>query len=189
MFFSDSKAGLVQPYWSQDVINEAVKNIVGRGKSENINSVEARFEKMNEAFPYSSITGYETLANIEGVDPKDQHVAKAAIHGECSWLVTENISDFIKGSFPPGIKAVTPDSLLTALLKKTPDSALLVTALAWWHKSNAGTFDEYVSFLGRRTNGLGLSNFEKYLREHIKSLGIQINQAATDILKSESKRY
>jgi len=35
---------------------------------------------MDLAYPYASTDGYEVLDNIVGVDPKDQHVAKAAIH-------------------------------------------------------------------------------------------------------------
>lgn len=80
MFFADSKVGLIQPNWSDSVVAEAVKNIMEAERAEDIKKVEARFIKMNEAFPYASISDYETLPDIAGADAKDQHVAKAALH-------------------------------------------------------------------------------------------------------------
>jgi hypothetical protein len=70
---------------------------------------------MNEAFPYACTTDYEGILDIAGVEPKDQHVAKAALHSECSYLVTENIPDFIKGNFNGSLKIITPNSLLSAV--------------------------------------------------------------------------
>jgi hypothetical protein len=189
MFFSDSKVGLIQPYWSDGVVVEAVKNIMESERAEDIKKVEGRFIKMNEAFPYASISDYETLADVAGVDAKDQHVAKAALHSECKYLVTENIPDFIKGNFNGTFKVVTPDSLLTSLVKRHPEKSLKSTALAWWHKTGAGNFDEYLSYLGRKTSGLGLTNFETGIRTHIKNIGRTVEVAKDDSLVGEVKRY
>lgn len=189
MFFADSKVGLVQPYWSDAVIAEAIKNIMEANRAEDVKKVEARFIQMNVAFPYASISDYGSLSDIIGVDPKDQHVAKAAVHSECKYLVTENIPDFIKGNFNGSLKVVTPDSLLSALVKKHPDKSLKATALAWWHKNGAGTFDEYLTYLGRKTSGVGLTHFETGIRNYIGSIGTAVEDAKNDALSGEMKRY
>ncbi len=189
MFFSDSKIGLVQPYWSDAVIVEAVKNIMKAERAENVKNVEARFAKMNEAFPLALVSGYENLLNVAGVDEKDQHVAKAALHSECRFLVTENIPDFIKGNFNGGLKVITPDALLTALVKKHSEKSFKATALAWWHKNSAGTFDEYLVFLGRRTSGLGLSHFEREIRSYINISEKATEEVKNEALMGEERRY
>ena len=189
VFFADSKVGLLQPYWSGEVIAEAVKNIMEENRAEDVKKVEARFIQMNVAFAYASISDYASLSDIIGVDPKDQHVAKAAVHSECKYLVTENISDFIKGNFNGSLRVVTSDSLLSALVKKHPDISLKATALAWWHKNGAGTFDEYLAYLGRKTSGVGLTNFETGIRKYISSIGKSVEHAKNDALSGEMKRY
>ena len=190
MFFSDLKAGLLQPYWSDEVIAEAVKNIMARERADDASKVEARFIKMNEAFPYACVIDYQEIPDIGGVDPKDQHVAKAALQSECKYLVTENTSDFIKGNFNGSLKVVTPDTLLAALGKTYPAESLLITALAWWHKTNgAGTFEEYLEFLERETGGVGLINFVTGLRKHILSQSQTPSSISTVILKNETRRY
>ncbi|GEM_PF-3569528 len=189
MFFADTKVGLLWPYWSDAVIAEAIKNIMEANRAEDINKVKARFVQMNILFPYASISDYESLSDIEGVDPKDQHVAKAAVHSECKYLVTGNIPDFIKGNFNGSIKVVTPDSILSALAKKHPDKSLKATALAWWHKNGAGNFDEYLAYLGRKTSGVGLTNFETDIRNYINSIGKPVEDAKNEALLGETKRY
>lgn len=189
MFFADSKIGLVQPYWSDAVITEAVKNIMKAQRAENVKNVEARFAKMNEVFPLALTSGYESLLDVAGVDEKDQHVAKAALHSECKFLVTENIPDFIKGNFNGSLKVITPDALLSALVKRHPEKSFKATALAWWHKTGAGTFDEYLYFLGRKTSGLGLSHFELGIRNYINSSEKVVEDVKQDALMGEVRRY
>lgn len=189
MFFADSQIRLIQPYWSDAVIAEAIKNIMEAERAEDIKKVEARFEKMNETFPTALVTGYESLSNIVGVDEKDQHVAKASLHAECKFLVTENIPDFINGNFNGSLKVISPDALLFSIAKKHPQKSLKATALAWLHKNNAGNFDEYLSFLGRRTSGLGLTNFEKEIRGIPVKDNVTLEQAKEAIIAGEKRRY
>lgn len=186
MFFSDTGVGLVEPYWSDVVVNEAIKNI----KEETGDDATSRFEKMNGVYPYANVTGYESLDDIQGVHPKDQPVAKAAIHNECDFLVTNNLKHFKNATeFQSKPKALTADSMLSALTKKYPAESVKAIALAWWHKRDAGSFEDYLAFIGRKASGLELSNFEKEVRGYIKSLGRSVEQIKDDALADETKRY
>lgn len=186
MFFCDTGVGLIEPYWSDLVVAEAIKNI----KANTGDDATSRFEQMNKAYPYANVAGYENENNVDGVDANDQHVAKAAIYIECDFLVTENYKHFKNApSLQGNPKVLTTDSLLTAFAKNYSSESLKATALAWWHKTEAGTFDEYLAYLGQKTNGLRLNHFESTLRGYINGIGKTANQIADEILQNETKRY
>lgn len=186
MFFCDTGVGLIGPYWSDVVISEAIKNIQNNKGFDD----SARFAEMNKAYTYANVIGYESLDDINGVDAKDQPVAKAAIFNECDFLVTNNFKHFKKAAeLQVKPKVLTADSLLTALAKKYKDESLKAIVLAWWHKNKAGAFDDYLTFIGKKTDGLGLVHFESEVRAHIKGQGMKPDEIVTEILKNEKKRY
>ena len=56
-------------------------------------------------------------------DPKDRHVAAAAVKTRSTLIVTDNVRDFGGGQLPGyGITIVTPASLVTDLLSDDPNS-------------------------------------------------------------------
>lgn len=183
MFFCDTGVGLLEPYWSEVVISEAIKNIQDKkGFDDSI-----RFAEMNKAYAHANVTGYEGLGDIQGVDAKDQPVAKAAIHNHCDFLVTNNLKHFKKAvELQDKPKALTADSMLTALVKKYPEKSVKATALAWWHKRNAGTFEEYLSYSADK---LELANFDKAIRGFIAKSGKTAEEIKDDMLSDEVKRY
>ena len=186
MFFCDTGIGVIEPYWSQAVIDEVIKNV----KDKTGDDVTERFVHMNAAYPYALVSGYEEVENCEGVDMKDQHVAKASIFNDCDYLVTENIKDFKNSEIlKTKPRLVTPDSLLTSIAKKDTKSAFLGVALAWWHKGKKESFDEYLEYLGRKDKGLKLRKFEEQLRSHIAESGQTSNNLADSVLKDQTKRY
>lgn len=183
MFFSDTGVGLIEPYWSDVVVVEAIRNIQDKKGFDD----SARFAEMNKAYPSANVTGYEKRDNIDGVDAKDQPVAKAAIHNECNFLVTNNLKHFKKAvELQKKPRALTADSMLTALVKKHPEVSVKATALAWWHKRNAGTFEEYLTF---SAENLELVNFEKAIRDFIAKSEKTANKVKDDALVGENKRY
>ena len=191
MFFCDTGVGLVEPYWSDAVVEEAIRNICKNNPSENQDNVRARFEKMNAVYPYANVVGYENEPEVDGVHIDDQHIAKATILNQCDFLVTNNLKHFksaVKLSSSP--KVVTADTLLTALTKKYPDDSLKATVLAWWHlKNSRGNYDQYLSYLGKKEEGLRLVNFEKNIREIIKNKNKPCEVIASEIMTNENKRY
>lgn len=190
MFFSDNEVGLIQPYWSNEVVQEAIKNIMGRNRAEDLRKVSSRFAKMNLAFPYAEVSGYQHMPLFENVHQDDQHVAQAAVHVDCDFLLTENTKHFKNGNFQGHkLKIVSPDSLLTAFYRKNPMESSKAIVLAWWHKLDAGTFDNYLSFLEATTGGLGLSNLVKDIRANLTKSGEGPEEFAENLKSSLSRRY
>ena len=186
MFFCETGVGLIEPYWSDLVVHEATDNIfknTGDDASE-------RFEKMNLAYPYANVIGFEELEDISGVHLNDQHVAKAAIFNECDFLLTNNIKHFKSSSeLQTKLKVVTPDTLLSAFVKKHLEESFRATSLAWWHLIDDISFDGYLFLLKNKVRGLGFVNFTNHLDSYIHSLGLNYVSAVESVLKHEHKRY
>jgi hypothetical protein len=192
MFFCDTGVGLIEPFWSQLVVDEAVKNICEDSKDEVIDKVKARFENMNAQYTYALIDNYEALEEVDGVHHKDQLVAKAAIYNDCDFLITNNLKHFknaVKLQAKP--RALTADSILTAMAKKYQDESLTATVLAWWHRRDSSTFTfaEYLEFLKRKTKGLSLHNFVSEIGKIIQSKSKEPNVIAEEIKSFETRRY
>jgi CRISPR/Cas system CSM-associated protein Csm5 (group 7 of RAMP superfamily) len=183
MFFCDTGVGLVEPYWSDVVVLEAIKNIQDKKNFDDT----YRFTEMNKAYPDANVTGYEKQNDIQFVNEKDQPVAKAAIHVECDFLVTNNLKHFknaIELKTKP--KALTADSMLTALAVKYPEESVKATALAWWHRRNQEAFEDYLAYIGDK---LELVKFEKAIRSTVESSGNNLEQAKDAALLEEKRRY
>lgn len=192
MFFCDTGVGVIQPYWSEHVVEEAIKNICENSSSENPENIKARFENMNDVYDYANVEGYEGIDDIDGVDSKDQVVAKAAIFNECDFLVTNNLKHFknaVKLSVKP--KALTADSFLTAIANKYEDKALEAVVLAWWHRKDFATFafSDYLDMLKRKTNGQNLPKFINKIEEVISKKGKNPQEIATGITSMSNRRY
>jgi predicted nucleic acid-binding protein len=84
--------GLYQVYWSQEILDEATRNLVSNLQI--ADSQAARLiTAMSGAFPESLVTDYEHLVVAMRNDPKDRHVAAAAVKAGAQIIVTENIRD------------------------------------------------------------------------------------------------
>ena len=77
---------------------------------------------MEQAVPDARVTGYELLiAGLSLPDPDDRHVLAAAIHAQTDVIVTLNLKDFPQELLEPyGVRVMTPDTLLLALLAAEP---------------------------------------------------------------------
>jgi predicted nucleic acid-binding protein len=120
---------LYEPLWSDAILIEVERNLVG-GKFR-IPPLQARrrLDHMCSAFPHATVAGYEDLVPVMTNDPKDRHVAAAAVRGNAALIVTANLKDF-----PPDtlghydIEAVHPDDFLQDQLDLAPETT--VTCLA-----------------------------------------------------------
>ncbi len=85
--------GLYQAYWSKEILDEATRNLIA-----NLQITEPQathlIAMMSGAFPEAIVTDYEHLVAAMRNDPKDRHVAAAAVKAGAQVVVTENISDF-----------------------------------------------------------------------------------------------
>ena len=80
---------------------------------------------MRSAFPLALVTSYEPFISEMTNDPKDRHVAAAAVRSESSVIVTANLRDFPAAALEPhGIIAMHPDDFLRSLVAADPASVV-----------------------------------------------------------------
>jgi len=115
-------AGLVQPRWSERILDECFRNI--RLKRPDL--VEAALErtraKMCAAFPDAMQTGEGPPAAATPLpDPDDLHVLATALAAGASSIVTFNLRDFpAKVLGPLGIQSMHPDDFVLARIEEAP---------------------------------------------------------------------
>jgi predicted nucleic acid-binding protein len=102
---------LFEPLWSDELLAEVERNVVKLGIEPD--KAARRIAQMASAFPNATVTGFEHLVSAMTNDPKDRHVAAAAVRGGAALIVTANTRDF-----PPealagyDIDVVHPDDFL-----------------------------------------------------------------------------
>lgn len=115
-------AGLVQPRWSERILDECFRNIL-KHRSELSETALARTrERMCVAFPDAMVSDY--AGHAEGLalpDPEDIHVVAAAIACGAKCIVTFNLRDFPASVLAPvGIEALHPDAFVLARIEEAP---------------------------------------------------------------------
>ena len=110
------------PLWSSEILDELVDSLIATGKTTEEKALR-RVSYMNEAFLDAQVHNWELLVDsIHGIpDPKDRHVVAAAIEGNASAIVTNNLKDFPKESLSQhGLHAVSCDNFLLDLYELFP---------------------------------------------------------------------
>jgi hypothetical protein len=122
-----AEAGFYRPHWSQETLDELVRNLVARlGLA--AEAAQRRVGFMRSAFPEALVTGYQRLIPSMTNAPKDRHVLAAAIRSGSRVIVTSNVKDFpaeALGKF--AIEAQPPDLFL--LHQSNPDPRKSVAIL------------------------------------------------------------
>lgn len=108
---------LYQPYWSDQILDEATRNLVKDGL---MSQAQAKrlMTVMNKAFPAATVADYAALEAGMRNDPKDRHVAAAALKAGARVIVSANVKDF--RDLPDGFEAQTPDEFLCHLYDLDP---------------------------------------------------------------------
>jgi PIN domain len=110
---------VVEPRWSQDVIDEMRRN---RPDGVSEQAIDRRIGQMNRFFPRALTSGYEGLTPQMPADPKDQHVLAAAVHSRCDVLVSDNTKDFDPPSTGPrAMRVERLSQFLNRKLTEQPD--------------------------------------------------------------------
>lgn len=109
--------GFYQVYWSETILDEALRNLVSDGRMTE-ESATKLLAVMRRAFPEAQITDYEALIPSMRNDEKDRHVAAAAVKAGAQVIVTSNTRDF--HPLPSGIDVQTPDDFLCNLFDLDP---------------------------------------------------------------------
>lgn len=139
-------ADLFQVRWSDEILAETTRNLVAKGRTTEAQAMSLR-AAMEGAFPEATVTGYQRRIRDMRNDPKDRHVAAAAVQTGATAIVTSNVSDFRE--LPSGLAAVTPDTFLCDLFASAPDGlGQVVRAQAAALRRPPRTVDDIVRGLG-----------------------------------------
>lgn len=110
-----AEAGLYRVHWSADILAEVSRNLVANGHV-SPDDAERLVVMMQGAFPEANVAGYQPLIASMVNDPKDRHVAAAAVSGGAEIIVTDNVADFPEAALSPfNLEALSADALLIRL--------------------------------------------------------------------------
>jgi predicted nucleic acid-binding protein len=113
-------AGLYQPRWSAEILEEVRRNLVEKGKQPDL--IQRLINTLREAFPEAEVSGYQHLTATMPNDPKDRHVLAAAVVSGAAIIVTDNLRDFPAAVLTPlHVVAQAPDAFLLNLFTTYPD--------------------------------------------------------------------
>lgn len=110
-------ADFFQLRWSKDILDEMERNLVSTSKLTVDKAARLRM-KMEEIFPEAMVSDYEPLIAAMENDPKDRHVAAAAVRAGAQVITTANLKDF--RLLPDGVEAQSPDEFLCNLFDLDP---------------------------------------------------------------------
>ncbi|MBD2297433.1 PIN domain-containing protein [Nostoc sp. FACHB-87] len=152
---STAESGLYLPYWSQRILDEAMSNLVLRGKisAEGAKNLE---EVIKYAFPEAMVDEVPwELEQAMTNDPKDRHVLAAAVIVKADIIVTNNLNDFQNQALTPWhVKAQSPDNFLSELFDEYPREMIQVLQKqSQNYKRSPKTFIQLLELLSKQLPG------------------------------------
>jgi len=137
---------LYTPRWSEKILQEVKRTHLRKLKWPK-RLADSFQEKVRDAFPEASITGYESLITKLKNHKKDRHVLAAAVKGHVPVIVTFNLKDFPESALAPwGIKVVHPEEYLLNLYEMHP--AVVMGKLSVISKKDGNDLEKTVLKLG-----------------------------------------
>lgn len=151
-------AGLYQPLWSEEILDELrrceVIKLTSRGVSASVATQRAStlLLQMRSAFEGSMVADVGRWASAYGLpDSDDEHVVAAAELGGAGAIVTVNIKEFPARCLPDGVETKTPAEFAADVVDVQPAIALAaVHELLDRYKSPPMTVEEFLLTLDMR---------------------------------------
>ncbi len=161
---STAEAGLYIPYWSQKILDEAMSNLVLKGKISAEKAINLE-EVIKAAFPEAVVKVPVELEEAMTNNPKDRHVLAAAVIAKADILVTNNLTDFDPQALALwNIKAQSSDDFLSELFDDYPEEMVkVVRKQSQNYRRRTLTVAELLSLLSK-TNGANLVKFAGKVR-------------------------
>ncbi len=121
-------AGLVQPRWSDRILDECFRSILAHRPDLSEAALKGTRAKMCAVFPDAMVEQDEQLsANVALPDPDDVHVLATAVASGASTIVTFNLRDFPASALEVfGVQAVHPDDFVLGRIEAAPGRACAV---------------------------------------------------------------
>lgn len=154
--------GAFRPLWSDDVLDEVRRNVIGDGYS--AEEIDHRLYAMREYFPDALVDGYHDLEDRLTCHPKDRHVLAAAVRANASALVTFNLKDFPPESTAAfDVEVIHPDEFLLDQIDLYPGLVVrTLRELVEDYDSPPLTIDDVLNTLTRA----GVPRFAAEARRH-----------------------
>ncbi|UZE50003.1 PIN domain-containing protein [Rhodopseudomonas sp. P2A-2r] len=146
--------------WSPRIEDEWLRNMPAETRER---IVTGTVPIIRELFPDAYVNDFDPERSIGRTDPKDRHVASAAVAVAPSVLVTFNLKDFDVAALEVlGVRVLSPDQFLSEVFESGPAIVDAATREAAANLSRSfPTWDEYLTDLAGRH---GLKNFVDCLR-------------------------
>ncbi|MGH1396252.1 MAG: PIN domain-containing protein [Trichormus sp.] len=121
-----SEAGFYFPFWSQEILDGATRNLVATGRM-SLESSKRLETKIKRAFPDAIVTVTDELIEQMTNHPGDRHVLATAVVANANIIVTSNLKHFQHQDLAPwNIQAQSPDEFLTNLYNLDSEKMLEV---------------------------------------------------------------
>lgn len=116
-------AGLVQPKWTEQILDETFRSILKSRSDLNASALDRTRTLMNESVRDVLVEDYERwIDDLELPDPDDRHVLAAAIASEADVIVTFNLTHFPQAILERFcLEAQHPDQFIKNLIDTNPD--------------------------------------------------------------------
>lgn len=104
--------------WSDEILDEVTRNVVADHPDiDPAHFVAHTVASMRRAFPAASVAVSPEVVSTLDNDPKDRHVAAAALHAHAHAIVTLNVADFdSKVLEDAGVEILTPGDLVAQMV-------------------------------------------------------------------------
>ena len=158
-------SGLFQAKWTEHVHEEWMKSLLRNRPDLSRERLERTRRLMDAKAREPLITGYEELIpTLELPDADDRHVLAAAIQGNVSIIVTNNLADFPKEALQPyEIEAMSVDDFVMRLVSHSASKILAVIREQRESlRKPPKSVSEYIEIMSRQ----GLRRLVEFLKEH-----------------------
>jgi predicted nucleic acid-binding protein len=118
--------GLYRPFWSQEILDGATRNLVLTGKMQPEKAKNLETE-IKVHFPEAMVEVPSELVQLMTNNPGDRHVLAAAVKSGANIIVTSNLKHFQDQDLANWqIQAQSPDEFLTELYNNYPAEVIAV---------------------------------------------------------------
>lgn len=164
---SVAEANLYELHWSQKILDEAMRNLVQKGKMSTQKAINLE-QVMKIAFPQAMVDAPIELERLMTNDLKDRHVVAAAVEAKANIIVTSNLADFnAEALIPWNIKANSPDNFLCNLFDEYPEEMVeVLTQQCNKYIKRSITLTELLNLLSKK-DGANLIEFANKIRFYL----------------------
>lgn len=121
-----SEAGFYLPFWSQEILDGATRNLVSTGRMSLEKAIKLE-TRIKVHFPEAIVDVPDELIGFMTNHPGDRHVLAAAVKARADIIVTSNLKHFQDKDLAPwNVQAQSPDEFLTYLYDLNPEKMVQV---------------------------------------------------------------